>query len=271
MQDKTETQFSPAVPPLSEAKLSECDNGRIGKRPWLASILLTRGQKIWQRFIRFYKILCTLPRQLRRLLNKKMALTVANVALIMALSGTPLYANNIAVTTANHGILDDGECSLVEAIITANDSTSGDPFGDDCADGNPLGADTINLSGNVYQIDYAFDATYGPTGLPTISSDVTIMGNGATFQGIQPVTRGIVVPEYFRLMAVGEESNLTLNHVTLTGGYAADVPMRGPVGGSANGGAIYGYKHLIGNYYQLQCDFGQYGHQSWRRRGFVRV
>ena len=211
------------------------DDDQQKNRAWLASILLQRGQKVWQRFMALYQILRALPRQTKRLLNKKLAMTTAQIALMVALTGAPIYANNIAVTTTMHGVNPgDDECSLSEAIITANDTADGMPFGTDCAPGDPSGPDTIQLSGNTYNIDYAFDYSYGPTGLPTVTSDITIEGNGATIQGQQPAPRGDGVGGTpFRLMAVAD-GNLTIDNATLTGGSATDDPF-------TSGGAIYGY------------------------------
>lgn len=202
------------------------------KKSWLASYLLQHGQKIWQRLIHYYQQLQRLPRQTRRLFSKKLAITTAQAALLLALSGGPLLANNVAVTTTAHGVNPgDGQCSLAEAIITANDTTTGDPFGTDCNDANPSGSDTIILSGNTYNLDYAYDNTYGDTALPLINSNVTIEGNGATFE------RTSMTP--FRIMAAGTGADLTLDNVTISGGNATGLSLDG------TGGGIFGYEASI--------------------------
>ena len=200
------------------------------KRPWLASILLQRGKQIYGRFVHYYQALLSLSRRSRRNLLQKFAVSLGGLALAMAINGGPVLANNIAVTTTTHGINADGQCSLVEAIITANDTVDGDPFGADCADADFTGSDTIQLSGSTYNVDYAYGLYFGPTGLPTVTSDITIEGNGSTIQGVQPVPRGDGVGgDPFRLMAVGSGGSLTLDATTLQGGDAA-----GPGGGIFN-------------------------------------
>ncbi|MCP5096050.1 MAG: hypothetical protein GY943_10890 [Chloroflexi bacterium] len=212
--------------PIESAPLSST-------KTWLASFILQRGQLLWQRVIHYYQRLQKLPRHARRLLNKKLALTALQAAFILALSGGPLFANNVAVTTVEHGInFGDGNCSLAEAIITANDTSTGDPFGADCNDADPAGPDTIILSGNTYNLDYAYDTTYGNTALPLINSNVTIEGNGATFE-----RDGMADP--FRIMAVGSGGDLTLDNLTISGGYASGM------GSGSYGGGIYGYEASI--------------------------
>lgn len=189
------------------------------KRPWLASILLQRGRQIYGRFVHYYQTLLSLSRRSRRHLLQKFAVSLGGLALAMAINGGPVLANNITVTTTAHGVNPDGQCSLVEAIITANDTVDGDPFGADCADADFTGPDTIQLSGNTYNVNYAYSMYFGPTGLPPVTSDITIEGNGATLQGVQPAPRGDGVgSDPFRLMAVGVGGSLTLDATTLQGG-----------------------------------------------------
>lgn len=129
-----------------------------GKRPYLASILLQKGHKLYRRFAHYYLALQSLSRRSRRQLMQKFAVGLGGLALAMALNSGPVLANNIAVTTTAHGVSVDGQCSLVEAIITANDTVNGMPFGSDCSAGDPSGPDTIQLSGSTYLVDYAYHA-----------------------------------------------------------------------------------------------------------------
>ena len=68
-----------------------------------------------------------------------------------------------------------GGCTLVDAITAANiDTATGS-----CSAGS--GDDVIVLeSGATYNLDTVNNPQYGPTGLPPITSTVTIQGNGAT-------------------------------------------------------------------------------------------
>jgi hypothetical protein len=215
--------ISPAKPndPILTAWKSQL--AQAAKKPWLASLLLQQSQFIFGRFAYYYRLLRILPRRTRRRFLKGAASTLGSLALLLALSGAPALANNIAVTTNAVTLIDgDGECSLIEAILNANDTATGQPYLD-CAAGDPSGPDMITLAGNTYTFTGIDNTDYGPTALPTISSTVTIQGNGATLQ------RSGTAPS-FRLMAVGALGDLTLDNVAVTGGA---MPGRG--------GGIYSY------------------------------
>lgn len=144
----------------------------VGKRPWLASLLCQKRHRLFERFALFYNRLLAAPRQLRR----KLAIGVGAAALMLALSGapTPAYAATITVTPGAIGTNIGDGCSLVEAIINANNDAATHA---ECAAGS--GADTIVLAGNTYSY-----ATANGTGsaLPDITSVITIEANGATIQ-----------------------------------------------------------------------------------------
>ncbi len=180
--------------------------------PWLASLLLKRGQQLWARFIYFYRRLATLPRHRRRALARKLQLTLAGAALALALSRTPsVHAATITVDGTN--------CTLVEAITTANDGL----LQPGCVTGDGSGPDTIELQTDVV-LTAVDNSAYGDTGLPVISSTITINGNNYTIQ------RSGATP--FRILAANVSGDLTLNDVTITGGY-------GDGGGIANyGGTV---------------------------------
>jgi len=100
---------------------------------------------------------------------------------------------------------------LIDAINTAN---------------GPEEVDTLELSaGCTYTMTSAASNTSlnGPNGLPIVTSEITIIGNGAT------ITRDGSAPA-FRIFQVGDGGGLMLENVTVSGGAA--------VGGSAtvNGG-----------------------------------
>lgn len=125
----------------------------------------------------------------------------------------------------------DGLVSLPEAIIAAN---------------NTGGADTIVLSASTYTISAPNNYWYGPTGLPPITSEITIEGNGAIIErsstGGTPNFRLFFVMGPFHTGGTGKVAvsagNLTLRNLTLRNGLA-----RGGAGGrgveisSAKGGS----------------------------------
>jgi len=64
--------------------------------------------------------------------------------------GPVVHAATINVVAGLVIVTADGQCSLIEAIENANDTTTGQPH-TDCAAGNPGGADTIVLpTGETY-------------------------------------------------------------------------------------------------------------------------
>ena len=69
----------------------------------------------------------------------------------------------------HYRVVPDGQCSLIEAIVNANADAS---LFADCEAGN--GPDTIVLPANAdVRLSDIYDATYGPTGLPVITSLTT--------------------------------------------------------------------------------------------------
>src|SRR5262249_36178205 len=138
----------------------------------------------------------------------RMAWSLAGAALLLALGQNVATAATITVTTSNPNIASDSQCSLIEAIVNANNDAATHP---DCAAGS--GADTIVLPANANVVLTNSNATvYGsPVGLPLITSAITIEGNGAT------ITRAGNAPA-FGLMGVNFPGELTLQRVTLSGG-----------------------------------------------------
>ena len=128
-------------------------------------------------------------------------------------------ANEITVADGVVDIAIDGQCSLKEAIINANDDAATHP---DCPPGN--GDDTINLAaGATYTLATVDNETDGPNGLPSITSQITINGNGATIQR----DPSYACPEDgddndFRIFHVESTGNLTLNELTVSSGCACD-------------------------------------------------
>ncbi len=174
----------------------------VKTRPWFAALLLQKGNQLFPRFAQIYHQLLTAPRKVRR----QLGVGLSTAALILALSQTPAHAATITVDpgAAGTGIAIDGQCSLVEAIINANDGAAAHA---DCDSGS-AGADIIVLAGNSYN----YTTAYGTgSALPNITSNITIEANGATIQ------RDNIAPD-MRIIRVNLGGNLTLNNATITGG-----------------------------------------------------
>ena len=114
----------------------------------------------------------------------------------------PAQAANIVVDINVPDVNPDGYCSLIEAIDNANADAA---VHADCAAGS--GADVITLApSSVHTIT---SAILPGQGLPTITSQMTIGGNGATLS-VAPVP----VDQVIDVAATGD---LTLSNATITG------------------------------------------------------
>jgi (2Fe-2S) ferredoxin len=214
-----------------DSQIKEADN-----TPWLAGTLTECGDELFARFAACYAELRALPRSARRTLQRqlarsselaailpeylqqggrrlqhRMAWSLAGAALLLALGQGVATAATITVTTSDPNIAADGQCSLIEAIVNANNDAATHA---DCAAGS--GADTIVLPANAnVTLSAVYGTTYGqfsPVGLPPITSRITIEGNGAI------IARQANTPT-FGLIAVRRSSgDLTLQTVTLRGG-----------------------------------------------------
>ena len=159
----------------------------------------------------------------RSLLNRKRArpslwlALMALLALAGALRPPSAHAANITVAAGEVAISSNGLCSLREAIVNANADAATHA---DCTAGSA--ADVIILAAGTYSVANSYASYSGGTGLPQITSTITIEGNGATID-----RSGAAV---YRLFAVSSTGNLTLNDLMLTDG-----AMTSDVGG----GAIY--------------------------------
>ena len=130
------------------------------------------------------------PRHTRRALMRQWRRSLSAIALLLALGQAPALAAVINV--------DGTACTLVDAITSANaDAAAGG-----CPAGN--GADTIVLpTGSTQSLTSVDNTTLGPTGLPVVSSTVTIRGRDST------IRRASSAPE-FRILAVASSGGLTL-------------------------------------------------------------
>jgi hypothetical protein len=199
----------------------------ISRNPEISTQSAWFSEAVFNRFAAAYTELRRLPRGMRRTLQRrlecsvpvwqsKLATSIAGAALLLALAQGASEAATITVNTLVPKIKDgDGLCSLIEAIINANNDAATHA---DCAAG--AGADIINLpaAGNI-KVTKSFTNYYGRTGLPRITSEITISGNGGK----------IAAKWGFRLFAVASSGDLTLDNVTLNGG------------SERYGGAIFNY------------------------------
>ncbi len=209
--------------------------------PWAAVRLLRRDSAVAARFVHHYQRLSRLPRRLRRLLRRRLALTVAGAALLLAFqpdltglgNSVRSYAAAADITVANGAVYidpDDDLCSLTEAIENAIDTVHGHIHGD-CARGNPAGADTIVLPpGGEFLLTHEQGHAYlNSLGLPMITSAVTIVGNGAVIR-LHPDTQADL-----NLLTVSPYGSLTIDNLGLAGGRSS----------GGNGGAIHALGPLI--------------------------
>ena len=188
--------------------------------------LLSADRRLAVRAAHFYERLRRMPRNWRRRFGRRAGLTLAAAALLLALSRAPavvpVRADEQATINVVNGEVaetDNNKCSLIEAINNANDTADGTapgPANDDCAAGNPNGADIIALpSGGLFTVNEAVDYSYGYSATPVINSTITIQGAGST------ITRsGSEHARFFTVVTEGNnEGDLTVNDLTLTNGY----------------------------------------------------
>ncbi len=150
------------------------------------------------RLMAIYTHLKALPLAQQTQWRRRCKATLWGVALCLAASGAHLvHADTITV---------DGTCTLVDAITTANSDVD---TGGCVQTGTNSAADTIVLT-----VDTALTAsnnsTYSSTGLPVVSSVITIAGNGKKI-----VRTG---GPAFRLLAINGTGNLTLQDTIVSGG-----------------------------------------------------
>jgi (2Fe-2S) ferredoxin len=213
-----------------ESQVKEAD-----RTPWLAGALTECEDELFTRFAACYAELRALPRSARRALQRqlarsselaailpeylqqggrrlqhRMAWSLAGAALLLALGQGIATAATITVTTNNPNVAADGQCSLIEAIVNANNDAATHP---DCAAGS--GADTIVLPANANVVlSNAYASLYG-FGLPLITSRITIEGNGATIHRDQNAPAFSLIGVRGNFPTPGD---LTLQGMTLSGG-----------------------------------------------------
>jgi hypothetical protein len=118
----------------------------VVKTPGLLPELMHRRHELLPRFAAYYTQLQTLPRRVRRALQRQWRLPLAGIALMLALGQQPGLAATIPVGDS---------CTLVDAITAANTDTAtgGCPAGS--------GADTIVLpAGSTQTLTEVNNTTY---------------------------------------------------------------------------------------------------------------
>ncbi len=229
--------------------------------------------------------------------NARTAATVGAAGVILSLNGPAMTAAGsrpreatITVIDGEVAVVENGRCSLIEAIHNANDKATGAIYAD-CAPGDPAGADIIVLpSAGEFVLTAADNHTYGPTGLPVISSEIVFDGSYITTIRRDPAA------DPFRILAVGREGDLTLKWTRVSGGQAVAPPERRPQvdyatsgGGILNlgqlsldkatisgntavvGGGVYNGGHLVGNNLHFIDNAANYGGAALMSFGEVQI
>ncbi len=183
---------------------------------------------------------------------KKSTLFSKAIVLVIILQINALQASPIIIVTAADGtVADDGLCSIVEAIISANTDTASGAMAGECVAG-VTGLDIIELAVDVILSTFYDDIilTYidpdnntillniGRTGIPAIESEIILDGNGFSLKRNPSNTCTLdtnVDTGEFRLMRLHSNSaNLSLINITLEGGCA-----NGPENHNGVGAGVY--------------------------------
>lgn len=185
-------------------------------RPWVAALLLQPGSPLRHRLAAGLVRLAALPRALRRRLPRLVS-GAAVLGVALALGAGLLIPRPPALAA---GIAVDGvSCTLADAIRSANTDTA---VGG-CAAG--AGIDLITLDTDVILTEADGLILDELTGLPAITTELTLQGNGHT------IGRDAAA-DNFRLMVI-QNATVTLDNVTLSGG------------SGTYGGAIYSLRATL--------------------------
>ena len=154
------------------------------------------------------------------------------IAVPMSSAGAAILDVAVGVVNVDDA---DAACSLLEAFENAEDTIAA--MHADCVSGTNPGADTIRLAaGSTYTLVAVHNFWYGPNGLPSVQSDITLEGNGATIE--RSSAAGTPAFRFFNIGndfdGAGTESTvgdgtLVLRNLMLTGGLA-----RGGAGGAGS-------------------------------------
>jgi len=135
---------------------------------------------------------------------------------------TAISLSLFGLGTAQAAIINvSGGCSLVDAIVSAND----DSATGSCSTGS--GSDTLILQNSSIHPYSTFSTTAdGVNALPSITTNITIQGNGSTIERDSGVT-----PE-FRLFHIGVAGTLTLDKLTISNGSVSNTSTAAGRGGA---------------------------------------
>lgn len=234
--------FQPFVLGCDETIVAAWDSQvcELANAPAAAALIAREGAQLFPRFASYYARLRSLPRGTRRAIERRLkrryarrgapewqprlAATLAGAALLLALGQGASEAATINVTPKTPpGINDgDGNCSLAEAIINAN---NGGATYADCEPGSGSGDTIVLPPKGTFTLTAVDNDDFGDTGLPVINTSITIQGNGSKIVRSKNAAG-------FRLIAVSASGDLTLENVTLSGGDGV---------GRIRGGAIADY------------------------------
>jgi CSLREA domain-containing protein len=166
-------------------------------------------------------------------------------AAVLALALAPLAgANTITVTTTHDTNVEDGACSMREAVDSANLNEN---TNDDCAPGGQMGTDTIELpaSADHYLIEKpnSFEDDSNVWGDFDVQTDMTIEGAGAG----STVLDGAHLD---RVIDLPYGSTVEIKDLTITGGQARDAndndQLPGPDNSAFPGNPSFGFSALYG-------------------------
>jgi len=151
------------------------------ENPWLADLLLRHGPRLLKRFIAFYRRLRRLSHRKLWRMRRKLGLSIGAAALLLAMSSVAVPGVHAETFPIN---ADNDVPALIQAINQAN------------ANDEP---DVIELyAGGTFTLTTADNATHGLSGLPVISSTITIEGNGAT------IARDMLNGDALRILTVAQ-------------------------------------------------------------------
>ena len=159
---------------------------------WVKKQLTESDDGLFFKFAEQYEILLSLPRRVRRSIQRKWKHSIAAIALLLALGTSPALAADFNVNGGN-------VAALIAAINTANSNGE---------------VDNIILDGSTFTLNSVDNTSpNGPNGLPVISSEIVIEGNGSTIARSSQMG----IPD-FRILEVNETGNLTINQTIITNG-----------------------------------------------------
>ncbi len=147
------------------------------------------------------------------------------------LTGTLLFMITGFTQAAN--ITVDNNCSIIDAILSANSNTAvGQCTTGDDADN---GGDIIELTEDTILNDhYENDASFGRTGTPAITSQILLEGNGYTIERDDSSQCALNLTEEageFRLLRIASPGSLDLQNIILKNGCADGMTTDSKIGG----------------------------------------